>query len=102
MVELDGGGRLVVAGGAAGDVFALVHPRAVALHRRPPEGTPRNVWRADADAVDLEGDRARVHVAGLVPLVAEVTPASVAELQLGRGGPVWVSVKATEVEIYQA
>ncbi|MBW3558012.1 MAG: ABC transporter ATP-binding protein, partial [Actinobacteria bacterium] len=45
-VVLDGGSRLVVAGAGHGRVFALVHPRAVSLHRRAPEGTPRNVWPA--------------------------------------------------------
>jgi molybdopterin-binding protein len=34
--------------------------------------------------------------------VAEVTPAAVAELALADGGPVWVSVKAAEVQVYPA
>jgi molybdate transport system ATP-binding protein len=79
-----------------------VHPRAVALHRRPPEGTPRNVWAGTADTVEGVADRVRVRVAGAVPIVAEVTPAAVAELRLADGGPVWVSVKATEVTVYPA
>jgi len=83
-------------------VFALVHPRAVALHRQRPEGTPRNVWRAEAVAVDPEGDRARVELHGPVPLVAEVTAGSVDELRLAQGGQVWATVKATEVEVYPA
>jgi molybdate transport system ATP-binding protein len=102
VVQLEHGARLVAAEARAGEVFALVHPRAVALHRLPPEGTPRNVWRAMAEAVDLEGDRARVQLRGPVPLVAEVTPAAVAELRLGEGGEVWATVKATEVRVYDA
>jgi molybdate transport system ATP-binding protein len=79
-----------------------VHPRAVALHRQRPEGSARNVWRAEAGALDFEGDRVRVQVGGTPPIVAEVTPAAAAELRLRDGGPVWVSVKATEIDVYPA
>ncbi|HKN40402.1 MAG TPA: TOBE domain-containing protein, partial [Acidimicrobiia bacterium] len=74
----------------------------VALYRQRPEGTPRNVWRAQVTAVDPEGDRARVVLRGPLELVAEVTPASVEELSLADGAPVWVTVKATEVDVYPA
>ena len=101
-VELIGGGVLVAAADHHGEVFAAVHPHAVALHRRTPEGTPRNVWAGTADTLEVLGDRVRVRVAGPVPLVAEVTPAAAAELRLADGGPVWATVKATEVSIYPA
>jgi molybdate transport system ATP-binding protein len=101
-VQLAGGGRLVAAGDHRGEVFAAVHPHAVALHRRPPEGTPRNVLAGTADTLEVVGDRVRVRVAGPVPIVAEVTPAAAAELRLGDGGAVWASVKATEVTVYPA
>ena len=101
-VELAGGGRLIATGDHRGEVFAAVHPRAVALHRRVPEGTPRNVLAGTADTVDVVGDRVRVRVTGQVPIVAEVTPAAVGELRLADGGPVWASVKATEVTVYPA
>ena len=101
-VELEGGGRLVVADGHRGQVFAAVHPRAVALHRHRPEGTPRNSWPGTADALEVIGDRVRVRMTGSVPIVAEVTPAAASELRLADGGPVWATVKATEVTIYPA
>jgi molybdate transport system ATP-binding protein len=101
-IRLPGDRELVAAGDANGDVFAVVHPRAVALHRREPEGTPRNVWAGTVDHLDVEGDRVRVIVAGPVPVTAEVTPAAVAELGLTAGAPVWVSVKATEITVYPA
>jgi molybdate transport system ATP-binding protein len=101
-VELAGGGRLVAAGQHRGEVFAAVHPHAVALHRQPPEGTPRNVLGGTADTLDVVGDRVRVRVAGPVPIVAEVTPAAADELRLADGGPVWASVKATEIAVYPA
>jgi molybdate transport system ATP-binding protein len=96
------GGVLVVADDHHGEVFAAVHPHAVALHRQPPEGTPRNVWPGTADALEVVGDRVRVRVSGTVPVVAEVTPAAASELRLADGGPVWATVKATEVTVYPA
>ncbi|HEV3400378.1 MAG TPA: ABC transporter ATP-binding protein [Acidimicrobiales bacterium] len=101
-VEITGGECLVVAGTETGDVFATVHPRAVALHRRAPEGTPRNVWQGDVESLDLLGERVRVRVRGRVPILAEVTEAAVRELDLAVGRQVWVSVKATEVMVYPA
>jgi molybdate transport system ATP-binding protein len=96
------GGVLVVADDHHGEVFAAVHPHAVALHRHPPEGTPRNILPGTADSLEVIGDRVRVRVSGTVPLVAEVTPAAASELRLADGGPVWATVKATEVVVYPA
>jgi molybdate transport system ATP-binding protein len=101
-VELAGGGALVTADDHRGEVFAAVHPHSVALHRRAPEGTPRNVWSGTAETLEVVGDRVRVRVAGQVPIVAEVTPAAANELRLADGGPVWAAVKATEVSVYPA
>ena len=72
------------------------------LHRSRPEGSARNVWSGTAESVDHEGDRVRVRVGGVLPVVAEITPAAAAELRLEAAGPVWVSVKATEVGVYPA
>jgi molybdate transport system ATP-binding protein len=101
-VELPGGGTLVAADEHHGEVFAAVHPHAVALHRREPEGTPRNVWSGTAETLEVVGDRMRVRVSGQVPIVAEVTPAAASELRLADAGPVWAAVKATEVRVYPA
>jgi molybdate transport system ATP-binding protein len=101
-IELEGGGRLIAADGHRGQVFAAVHPHAVALHRHPPEGTPRNSWPGTAEALEVVGDRVRVRMSGTVPIVAEVTPAAASELRLADGGPVWATVKATEVTVYPA
>jgi len=101
-VAVSGGASLQSADGAEGEVFAVIHPRAVALHRTRPEGSPRNVWRGRASALDFQGDRVRVGVEGEMRIVAEVTPAAVRELDLAEGGEVWVSVKATEITVYPA
>jgi molybdate transport system ATP-binding protein len=101
-IELAGGETLTVADAASGDVYAVVHPHAVALHRARPEGSPRNVWAGRVDGLDLLGDRVRIRVAAAVPIVAEVTPAAVGALGLAEGVDVWASVKATEVSVYPA
>ena len=101
-IKLSGGAEIAAAEAGQGDVFAVIHPRAVALYLSRPAGTPRNVWQGHADGVDVQGDRVRVRVGGPVPIVAEVTPSAVRELGLDGGGQVWVSVKATEISVYPA
>jgi molybdate transport system ATP-binding protein len=101
-VTLEGGGELVVADPFAGDVFAVVHPRAVTLLRARPDGSPRNVWRGPIAEVDVEGTVARVRVATTPAIVAEVTMAAVEALELVPGEDVWVTVKATEIVLYPA
>jgi molybdate transport system ATP-binding protein len=101
-VEVEGGGRLGVVGAGHGPVFAVIPPSAVSLWRERPVGSPRNVWTGRAAGLDLLGDRVRVLVRGRPSVVAEVTPAAVAELGLAEGAEVWVSVKATEVRVYPA
>ena len=101
-VRLPGGLVVAATDALSGTVFAVIHPRAVAVHRERPQGSPRNVWPGHADGIELLGDRVRVRIDGEVPVVAEVTPAALAELDLGRGGNVWLSFKATDVVVYPA
>jgi len=101
-VRLDRGGEISTAASGSGSVFVAFRPNAVTLHRRPPEGSARNVWPGTVAELHPAGDRARVQVTGEFPLVAEVTAASVAELHLADHGPVWASVKATDMEVYPA
>ena len=101
-VALSSGGSVQSVTAIDGEVFATIHPRAVALHRQRHEGSPRNVWQGRTSTLDFQGDRVRVGVEGAVPIVAEVTPAAVRELGLAEGGEVWVSVKATEISVYPA
>ncbi|HEY7106110.1 MAG TPA: ABC transporter ATP-binding protein [Acidimicrobiia bacterium] len=101
-VTLGSGAQVVTAEPARGGVYVSVHPNAVALYRARPDGSPRNVWPGTIRGTDLLGDRVRVHLEGAVPLVAEVTPAAVAALDLHDGVSVWASVKATELAVYPA
>jgi molybdate transport system ATP-binding protein len=99
-VALDGGGVVVTADPVAGDVYVAIQPHSVSLHRAQPEGSPRNVWRGRVRGADLLGDRVRIHVEGVVPVVAEVTAAAVDELGLHDGVDVWATVKATDLSVY--
>jgi len=45
-------------------------------------------------------DRVRLQVGGAPRVLADVTPAAVAELDLEVGHEVWLSAKATEIEAY--
>jgi molybdate transport system ATP-binding protein len=101
-VRTPGGTAVAAAGAESGEVFAMIHPRAVAIYRRRPEGSPRNVWPGRASNIELLGNRVRVRIDGEVPLVAEVTPAALKELDLVEGGEVWLSFKATDVGVYPA
>jgi molybdate transport system ATP-binding protein len=102
VITIADGGSLMATGASDGEVFAVVHPRTVALYRSRPDGTPRNVWEGRAVDLDFEGDRVRVQVAGPPSIVAEVTPAAISELGLDRGDRVWIGVKATEISVYPA
>ena len=92
-IELPGGGTVIVPGAGTGDVLAVIHPRAVALHRDQPGGSPRNVALGSVESIELLGDRARVRVGGPVPLIAEITPDALRELDLRDGARVWTVVQ---------
>ncbi|WP_137722905.1 sulfate/molybdate ABC transporter ATP-binding protein [Prescottella subtropica] len=92
----------VVPGDRAVAVFA---PTAVALHRREPDGSPRNRFRTRIVEVVARGGhtvrvRAEDHADGSPGLIADVTAAAVAALDLVPGDEVWCTVKATEVALY--
>lgn len=98
------GGRLAAPSPVRGPAFAVIHPRAVTLSAHRPDTSARNAWPGRVVDVDAEGDRVRVRarMAGPLDLVAEITAAAAAELNLKPGVEVWASVKATEVTVYPA
>jgi molybdate transport system ATP-binding protein len=104
ILEVDGGGRVVAAPDEPvdGPAAATVRPQAVSLHLHEPEGTPRNVWSGRVIGVDATGERVRVEVQSEPPVVAEITPAALADLRLASGDQVWVSIKATDVHLEPA
>ena len=99
VLRLANGTKLIVGQPVDGAAIATVHPRAVALFRDRPAGSPRNVWRAPVIAVERTPHSVRVRTGGELPIVAEVTESAVQDLQLADGGAIWVAIKATEIHI---
>ncbi|RKT83746.1 molybdate transport system ATP-binding protein [Saccharopolyspora antimicrobica] len=100
-------GETVLSGRIAEDVdqgrpaAAVFAPAAVAVHREPPGGSPRNALRVRLAGLEPRGDVVRVR--GVVrdcSLAADITPAAVADLRLSPGDEVWLAVKAAEVAIH--
>ncbi|MBM9459772.1 ABC transporter ATP-binding protein [Nocardioides sp. zg-536] len=95
---------LALHGTAAGDppaagapAVAVFRPAAVAVHARPPGGSPRNALTVRVEALEPQGDHVRVRAGGLA---ADVTLAAVAELGLAVGAEVTFVVKANEVAVH--
>lgn len=86
----------------AGDVLVAIRPEAISVHRQRPEGSARNAWPGRVAALESRGDVVRIEVATDPPLAAIVTPGAVASLSLHEGADVWLSVKATDLDVYPA
>jgi molybdate transport system ATP-binding protein len=100
-VTLTGGGSLEAADRVtSGPVVLLVPPAAVVVHlERPPAGSPRNVWPATVARIEVSGERVRLRCEGSPPMLVDITPAALADLQLMPGTRVWLSVKASAVRL---
>ncbi len=98
-VTTTGGLVLTMAQSAEGPVYVTFPAHAVTLHRDRPASSARNAWQAQLQRVDVDGERARVHLEGPVQVRADVTRHSANELDLQPGLSVWVSVKATELTV---
>lgn len=74
---------------------------AVTLHRETPHGSARNVLPASVRAIEPRGPIVRVvcDVAGQ-QVAVDVTPQSVAQLDIAVGESVLVAIKATAVALY--
>jgi molybdate transport system ATP-binding protein len=101
-VKLAGGGAFVVTDhGQHGDVLVAVRPSAVVVSSQEPRlSSARNTWPAKITGLTLLADRVRLDLDGQPPALVDVTPAAVAELSLDPGRRVWLSVKATDLEVY--
>ena len=96
----DSGARIVVAA-ESGPAFAVIRPQAITLSLRVnPNSSARNVWTGIVGDIDRLGDRARVGVEGPLPVVAEITTASLDALGLRPGDTVHAALKATDIATY--
>ncbi|MGN6867735.1 MAG: sulfate/molybdate ABC transporter ATP-binding protein [Solirubrobacteraceae bacterium] len=88
-----------------GDGVAVFRPADVALFRPEsvPHGSPRNAWRAAVEELEPRGPQVRVHsAAGGTRVVADLTAAAAADLDLAPGTAVVLVVKAAAVSVYPA
>lgn len=83
---------------------AVFAPSAVAIHLRQPEGSPRNVFPVTVGELEARGPviRVRGETDSHLDLSADVTAASVADLDLVPGTRAYFVVKATEVALHPA
>ncbi len=97
---IGGVARTALAPGEA--ATAVFSPNAVSVFLSPPHGSPRNVVAVTITELEPRGDQVRVRAvtAEGASLTADVTPASVGELDLYPGGRVFYTVKATSVTLY--
>ena len=82
-----------------GRVALTFPPEAVALSREEAHASPRSVLPGTVAGIDVDGSlvTVRVALAGGVSVTARVTASAWADLGLGVGDSLWVSVKATQV-----
>ncbi|SDO38793.1 molybdate transport system ATP-binding protein [Nakamurella panacisegetis] len=105
-VSIRTGSGLMLAGVAAaglraGDHAAAVfRPAAVAVFLDAPGGSPRNHWPATVRSLEPATAAVRLRTTGPADIAVDVTPAAVAELGIGPGAAVFLSIKATEVTIH--
>jgi molybdate transport system ATP-binding protein len=106
LVTLPGGGTVQLAKSATGPAYVAFAPAAVALFARRPEGSPRNVWPGLVSSLEPHGAGVRVEITGAPDssssILAEITPAAVAEMGIVSGSTTWVAVKASDVDVYPA
>jgi molybdate transport system ATP-binding protein len=100
-VVLDDGTTLTTAEEHDGPVFVVVRPSAIAVYGGQPHGSPRNAWPARLTSVEQQGHSVRLAAIGPPDVFVDVTPQAVAELGLTVGSSVWLSVKATDLSVYE-
>jgi molybdate transport system ATP-binding protein len=101
-VALTAGGSFATANHALhGEVLVAVRPSAIVVSNQHPQpSSARNTWPARITGLTLLADRVRLDLEGQPSALVDVTPAAVAELSLSPGSQVWLTVKATELEVY--
>jgi molybdate transport system ATP-binding protein len=101
-VTLSGGGTFVIPDqGRRGDVLVAVRPSAVIVSSQQPQpSSARNTWPAKVTGLSLLADRVRLDLDGQPSALVDITPAAVADLSLAPGSQVWLTVKATDLEVY--
>jgi molybdate transport system ATP-binding protein len=88
------------------DVAAVFPPAAVSVFREQPHGSPRNSIRGPIVAIEAAGPVVRVRLedqSDATPgLAADISAEAMADLRLGVGDIVWLTVKAQSVLMHAA
>jgi molybdate transport system ATP-binding protein len=101
VLQVEGGGVLQIPQSSLeGEVLAVLRPEAITLHINEPEGSARNVWQGTVNGLTPMHDRIRVSVEASPPVVATITHASLADLKLAVGAPIWISAKTLTIEAF--
>jgi len=100
-----GGGELFIPDpGGDGELFLVVDPREIVLSRSPLHGSAQNQLVGAIEEIVPEppaGERLRVSLATHPPIVAEVTRAAAAAMNLAPGVIVYAAFKASGVRTYR-
>jgi molybdate transport system ATP-binding protein len=80
--------------------MAVFRPTSVVVSLARPEGSSRHRWQGRVLGVSAHGDAVRLVVGTEPRLLADVTPAAAAELELAPGRQVWLAVKETAMTWY--
>ena len=103
-VGLTDGGTITLAEPVSGPVHVAFPPTAVSLYHSAPSGSPRNTWPAVVTGIEQHAHTVRVRLdatpTGPGVLLADITPAAVADLHLSPGQHLHASLKATEIHTY--
>jgi len=101
VLHVEGGGVLhIPQSSLEGEVLAVLRPEAITLHINEPEGSARNAWQGTVSGLTPMHDRIRVSVEASPPVVATITHASLADLKLAVGSPIWISAKTLTIEAF--
>jgi molybdate transport system ATP-binding protein len=98
----DGGSFVVPDHNQHGEVLVALRPSAVIVSLDQPHTSARNTWPAIVVGLTLLTDRVRIDLEGEPSALVDVTPSAVSELELTSGSRVWLTAKATDLEVYGA
>jgi hypothetical protein len=91
VLRVDGGGEIHCgAGSFDGPALVSARPSSVVLSASRPAGD--NAWQGPVASLEVQGERSRVVVSCVPPVVAEVSSAELPTLRLGPGDRVWASI----------
>jgi molybdate transport system ATP-binding protein len=82
-----------------GHVGVVVYPWEVSVSRLPPDGSALNLVHGTVRRITVVGNRARVSLDSMPPIIAEVTEESIRHLGLSPGAQVFASWKATATRL---